>query len=210
MAFAVNNPILANDFIDLKARVKAECARRCYNGSVAQYATSEYDYTSQPTSGGIPLPQHLNKIIVPLNAIRNTGISETRVGYLVRTYDTAQTILSELEAIEADAENSGCSASCTGLCQGTCTGACTSGCTGGCKAGCTSSCGGECSHSCFINCDYYCTDKCDQLCAYDCEDDCEGTCLGWCYMMCTGGCYGTCASSCRDTCAGNVKYDDPT
>lgn len=205
MAFAVNNPILASDFINLKARVKAECARRCYNGSVAQYATSEYDYTSQPTSGGIPLPQHLNKIIIPLNAIRNTGISETRVGYLVRAYDTAQTILSELESIEADADNAGCSASCTGLCQGTCTETCTSGCTGGCKGSCRDSCRNGCGTSCNIACADGCTSDCGGNCGADCGVSCQGLCIQECANNCTGGCM----NKCQGSCTGGAKSITP-
>lgn len=197
MSFAVNNPILASDFINLKARVKAECARRCYNGSVAQYATSAYDYTVQPTSGNVPLPQHLNKIIVPLNAIRNTGISETRTGYLVRTYETAQTILSELEAIEQDASNSGCSASCTGLCQGTCTETCTSGCTTSCKGSCRNSCSGGCGTICEGTCESGCLEECGTQCAEGCQSGCAYECVGGCM------------SGCKGTCKGSVNINPP-
>ena len=190
MAFGLHNPILAGDFNDLKARVKSECLRRKYNGSVAQYGDAAYDYTSIPTTGQPPLPEHLNKIIVPLNAIRNTGITETKSGFLVRDISYCEQLIGELEAIEQDAASSGCSASCTGLCQGTCTGACTSGCTGGCKSGCKGSCKNGCQTSCTWECgggcDTYCTDACESNCSGGCLDGCTGGCMKNCQGTMTG------------------------
>ena len=66
MSIGLHNPVLAQDFISIKARVKAECARRKYNGSVKSYSSASYDYTVQPTAGGVPIPEHFNKIIVPI------------------------------------------------------------------------------------------------------------------------------------------------
>ena len=84
MALSEGNVILASDFIALKARVKAECKRRKYNGSVEAYAGSSYDYTVKPKNGNVPLPEHFNKIIVPMNAMVKTGRSKTKNGDLVR------------------------------------------------------------------------------------------------------------------------------
>lgn len=196
MAFGLYNPILASDFINLKARVKAECARRQFNGSVASYASSSYDYTIQPTDGGIPLPEHLNKIIIPLNAINDSGFNQTQKGYLVRNIESAQQLLTTLESIDVRASNSGCKSSCTGLCQGTCTGSCENGCTGTCSNGCTG-CGGECSTSCLNTCDGYCTDTC------------YGTCISSCTGSCYEGCYSGCKSGCQGSCKGNVS-SNPT
>lgn len=197
MAFAVNNPILASDFISLKQRVKAECQRRKYNGSVASYASSAYDYSVQPSEDNPPTPEHFNKIIEPLNAI-STNYTQTRTGYIVRSLQAAGQLLTNLESIPLDAESSGCKASCTGLCQGTCTGSCKSGCTGSCTGGCGSACGGVCSNSCFSNCDNYCTNTCDEVCAFSCSADCEGACEG----TCSGGCIGFC----KGTCKGDSTY----
>lgn len=189
MAFGLHNPILAGDFNNLKVRVKSECLRRKYNGSVAQYGDAAYDYTSIPTTGQPPLPEHLNKIIVPLNAIRNTGITETKSGFLVRDISYCEQLIGSLEEIEQDADNSGCSASCTGLCQGTCTEACTKGCTGGCKGGCRVSCTWECGGSCYT----YCTDSCEGTCSENCDTTCYNTCLDGC----TGGCKDVCKGTCK-------------
>ena len=191
MAFGLYNPILAGDFNDLKARVKSECLRRKYNGSVAQYGDAAYDYISIPTTGQPPLPEHLNKIIVPLNAIRNTGITETQSGFLVRDISYCEQLIGELELIEQDAANSGCSASCTGLCQGTCTGACTSGCTGGCKGSCKGGCKGGCGVACTGECDGSCKEECGSQCSEGCQSGCAYDCVGGCMNGCKGYCKGS-------------------
>lgn len=205
MAFGLHNPILAGDFNDLKARVKSECLRRKYNGSVAQYGDAAYDYTSIPTTGQPPLPEHLNKIIVPLNAIRNTGITETQSGFLVRDISYCEQLIGELESIEQDAANSGCSASCTGLCQGTCTDACTNGCKGGCKSGCKGGCKSGCGTSCNIACADGCTDDCTGNCGADCGIACSGLCIQECANNCTGGCM----NKCQGSCTGGAKSITP-
>lgn len=197
MGINVDDVITASDFISLKARIKAECERRSYNGSVASYATSAYDYTVIPTSEDAPLPEHFNKIIVPMNAIINTGRTSTQSGFLVRQLKSISDSLTTLESIDATASSSGCKASCTGLCQGTCTTGCTgcsSTCSGSCSTSCGQGCGGNCSGSCyqvcFTNCDTYCTDACTMVCQFSCEADCEGSCKGGCKTLCKGTCVG--------------------
>lgn len=189
--------ISALDFVLLKERVKGECSRRKYNGSVASYASSSYDYTVTPTTGKVPLPEHFNKIIVPMNAIINTGRTQTKSGFLVRQIYELGEAMTTLESIEFTAASSGCKASCTGLCQGTCTTGCTgcsSTCSGSCSTGCGQGCGGNCSGSCyqvcFTNCDTYCTDACTVVCQFSCEADCEGSCKGGCKTLCKGTCVG--------------------
>ena len=112
MALSEGNVILASDFIAIKARVKAECARRKYNGSVESYAGSSYDYTVTPTDGNVPLPEHFNKIIVPMNAMVDTGRSQTQNGYLVRAMNDIDSALTTLESIAETASSSGCKSSC--------------------------------------------------------------------------------------------------
>lgn len=197
MALSEGNVILASDFIAIKARVKAECARRKYNGSVEAYAGSSYDYTIIPQDGKVPLPEHFNKIIVPMNAMVNTGRSKTQNGYVVRAMNDIDTALTKLEGIAETAKNGGCKSSCTGLCQGTCTtgcSGCSSTCTGSCSNSCGGGCGGNCSGSCYeaclVNCDTYCTDACTLVCQFSCVSDCEGTCSGGCITVCKGTCVG--------------------
>lgn len=187
MGLKAGDLILAADFVAIKARVKAECARRKYNGSVASYAGSSYDYTVVPQEGSVFLPEHFNKIIVPLNAIVDTGRTKIYNGYMVRAIDDVNAMLTELEAISETATSSGCKSSCTGLCQGTCTTGCT-GCTGGC------------SGSCVSGCSYGCSGVCGSQCVYSCYDTCEDTCTGHCGSGCASGCLGGCKTGCKGTC----------
>lgn len=186
MGINVDDVITASDFISLKARIKAECERRAYNGSVASYATSAYDYTVTPTSGDVPLPEHFNKIIVPMNAIVNTGRTTTQSGFLVRQLKSISDSLTALESIDATASSSGCKASCTGLCQGTCATGCT---------GCTGDCGGSCVAAC--------ANGCGSGCAFTCEGRCETTCTGTCEESCYVHCTSTCRDGCKDGCKGS-------
>lgn len=167
MSFGLHNPLLASDFIDIKARVKAECERRQYNGSVAEYAGSSYDYTVQPSEESVPLPEHLNKIIVPLNAISNTGFNQTQRGYLTRDISSAEQLLTSLESIPLNAAESGCQSSCTGLCQGACWASCTTGCSTGCGSSCERGCGGACENSCSSSCAALCRGTCKGLVEYN-------------------------------------------
>lgn len=189
MALSEGNDILASDFIEIKARVKAECARRKYNGSVESYAGSSYDYTVTPQDDNVPLPEHFNKIIVPMNAMVNTGRSQTKDGFLVRAINDINSALSRLELIEATASNAGCKSSCTGLCQGTCTTGC-SGCTGSCSGGCGGGCSGGCKNSCDWTCTRVCYDNCNSECYGECATGCSSSCLGGCSVACKGSCLG--------------------
>lgn len=211
MALSEGNVILASDFIAIKARVKAECARRKYNGSVASYAGSSYDYTVTPQDGKVPLPEHFNKIIVPMNAMVNTGRSQTQNGYLVRAMNDIDTSLTKLEGIAATASNGGCKSSCTGLCQGTCTTGCGGTCSGTCSGTSSCSCGNNCSGVCSSNCAGTCKNSCGTQCSGSCTDDCTGGCKGGCSSGCTGGCKtgckGSCTSSCSGYCKGGVNVD---
>lgn len=191
---APKEEIAALDFIILKERIKSECARRKYNGSVASFADSTYDYTVVPTEGSVPLPEHFNKIIVPMNAIYDTGRTQTKSGFLVRQLYPIGEILSELEDVGITDANSGCNSSCTGLCQGTCTIGCT-----GCTGGCTGNCGSGCANGCSTGCLNLCTGSCEGSCVTGCGEYCEGactnTCLSGCYNVCKGSCKGAVSSN---------------
>lgn len=193
MGLNEGNLIRAADFVSIKARVKAECSRRKYNGSVASYAGSSYDYTIAPQEGNPPLDEHFNKIIVPLNAIVNTGRTKVKDGNLVRAIGDVEAKLSALEAIDATAASSGCKSSCTGLCQGTCTTGCT-GCTGDCSGSCDTGCASGCSTSCLNGCYGSCEGSCVSGCGEYCEGACTNTCLSGCYNACKGSCKGAVSS----------------
>ena len=84
MSLASKNVILASDFVSLKARVKAEMNRRCRSGSLTSYAGTNYDYSVTPASNGKILPEHLNKLTTPVNAISDCGIAEKHSGDVIQ------------------------------------------------------------------------------------------------------------------------------
>lgn len=73
MALKAYDPVLAADFIALKARVKAEMQRRSYYGSLTSYAGTAYDYTEVPANDKIIKTEHINKLVTPMNAINASG-----------------------------------------------------------------------------------------------------------------------------------------
>lgn len=197
MSLSVGNPILAQDFISIKSRIKSECERRNLNGSVASYATAKYDYKVVPTAGSVPLTEHYNKIIIPYNALTGSSLAQKNVGNIIPQLKTISDKLSVLESISAEASNSGCKSSCTGLCQGTCASGCT-GCTGGCQAectgGCKNGCGQSCSGSCSLNCSFDgCSNGCDDACKFNCSEYCSNSCTDTCAGGCKNGCMGSCS-----------------
>ena len=68
MSLAQYNKTLAEDFINLKNKIKTECARRNQEGSVAQYGADEY-WDSDPEQFDLMDDIQINKIIEPLSAI---------------------------------------------------------------------------------------------------------------------------------------------
>ena len=71
----------------LKAKVKAECLRRKYNGSVENYGNSKYDFTNSPNEGGVIEREHYNNNATPLNAINKNLIPKANIT------DTKNTVL---------------------------------------------------------------------------------------------------------------------
>lgn len=209
MSLTEGSKVLASDFVALKARVKAEMARRCRKGSLAAYAT---DYTDTPTSGGRILPVHANELIEPLNQINTTGYTTVASGDVVPEFSTLDAKLTAWEATAMTSSTNDCSASCSGLCTTGCYNSC-SGCGGACSSGC-SSCSGTCTggcegcSSCSGTCSGGCSGSCTDACS-GCGAMCSSSCSGYCSSTCTGGCYtscsscGTaCSSSCTNTCTG--------
>lgn len=184
--------ITAQRFKNLKARVKAECQRRSYTGSVASYGGSSYDYTTAPASGKKIAKEHYEKLAVPLHAINSTKFPTTSGTRIIKASDLTamETFLTSAEGRSKTSTATDCSASCTGLCSG-CTGTCTGGCTG-CSGSCTGSCT-SCTGSCTGSCSGGCGDACTS---------CTGTCLGNCTGTCSTGCWSTCKGTCSGGCSG--------
>lgn len=226
--------ISADRLNTLKAKVKAECLRRQYTGSVAAYGGTAYDYTVAPATGGVARKEHYEKLAVPMNAINATDTPATDGARIISESEIAAMetkVAAYAQRSIYDTSGTDCSASCTGMCYSctsctSCSGcsgcgdACTS-CTGcsGCSGSCTDACTGSCSgcYGCGMGCATACTTGCTG-CTGTCQgcSSCSGTCFG-CSDTCTGGCKwncaggctscsGGCGASCTGTCSGgNTK-----
>ena len=63
----------------LKAKVKAECLRRKYTGSVENYGSSTYDFSNNPTVGGVIKREYYDKNATPLNVINNNLVPKANI-----------------------------------------------------------------------------------------------------------------------------------
>lgn len=196
MAFTVGNPILASELIAIKARVKAEMLRRNKVGSLTAYGGSAYDYTVTPAAGNPILPEHFNKIITPMNAMVNTGLSTVASGDPIPALDGLVAKLTAAEGYSITGNSTNCKSSCSGLCVGTCQTACGSACSGSCSGGCKGTCERDCADDCYTSCSGKCKGTCKTDCAVQCGSSCKDSC--------TSGC----AYGCRGTCSGGLTHDD--
>lgn len=195
MALNSQNQILASGFVSLKARVKAEMNRRCRSGSLTAYAGAAYDYSVVPANGVIVKPEHLNKLVVPINAISPSGYTEKAAGDAVPELATLDAKLAAHEAYPMRGSGSDCASGCSGLCSSGCYNSC-SGCGGSCSYDC-SGCSGTCTGDCEGTCSGGCSTSCGGACW---RDGCTSNCTAACRMDCTGGCKGNCGSICSTNC----------
>lgn len=200
----------ADRLIALKQKVKAECQRRNYTGSVASYGSTTYDYSITPTSNSRIKDEYFEKNAIPMNAINSNNTSNIE--------GTNKTILDqEVSRMEGyvttyarrsyyDSSGTDCATSCTGMCY-SCTGTCynsCSGCGGACSNNCSGSCSGSCDGGC-SGCDNTCRGTCSGSCSGSCSSSCTSTCgysgcKGSCLSSCTG-CTGGCGGSCKGGCS---------
>ena len=192
MAFTFGSKITAEDFNNLKAKVKAEMLRRKYTGSVAAYGT---DYSDVPTQKGKIKAVHIQEIVNPLNQITATNYTNTAAKSKILAMQQLETLVTTLAAKNVNPANTdtGCNASCTGLCRTACSETC-DGCSGSCTGTCTGSCSGGCS-------------GCGGNCSGTCDNTCKGSCSGGCGGTCKGKCKGTCTTNCAPTCANGPGWN---
>lgn len=200
MAFYVGNPILASELIAIKARVKAEMLRRDKIGSLVQYGSSEYDYTVTPTDGNPILPEHFNKLIVPMNAMVDTGLTQVSKGDPTPALGTLDALLTEAEGYNITGATTNCRAECSGLCAGTCSTTCGVACSGSCSGSCSGGCEQDCKDDCYTGC----KNTCKSTCSTECAKNCGNNCTDYCQGGCKGTCFG-CSNTCKDTCSGTCK-----
>ena len=197
MSLSAKEQCLAQEMIDLKARVKAEMQRRKGNGSLVAYAGTDYDYTVDPAAGGQMLTEHVNKIVVPMNAITASGMTEQAVGDQAMAMDV---IDAKLTVYVAEPAQKNATSSCSGACSGLCISNCYSSCGGSCSVGC-GSCGG-CSGGCTGDCNETCSNQCgSDGCSGNCGSNCKRDgCTAYCGMSCWGKCSSNCSGGCENTC----------
>lgn len=211
--------VSAQRYNNLKAEVKAECARRSNvsttsgSTSVASYAGTAYDYTITPASGVIIKEEHYTKNKIPLAAIKSGIGSDSKLidDSNMTELESFVTLCKAQGKEDKTAANNTCSGGCTGLCYLTCTGSCSGGCSNTCSRDCSNSCEnscrGDCENSCSGDCDGSCKDGCDGCsgyCGAACEancssDDCFKTGCTNCNSNSSGGC-STCDITCAPTC----------
>ena len=177
----------------LKAKVKAECLRRKYTGSVENYGSSTYDFSNNPTVGGIIKREYYDKNATPLNAINNSLVPKANitdaenVALNDEIYKMDEYVTTWMTTDPTNKDHNDCAVSCTGLCL-SCTNSCTSGCSNTCRANCANDCTGDCGDGCTNFCKG-CGGNCIGSCYGDCDSGCKGTCKVTCgYEGCTGVC----------------------
>ena len=197
MSLSAKEQCLAQEMIDLKARVKAEMQRRKGNGSLVAYAGTDYDYTVDPAAGGQMLTEHVNKIVVPMNAITASGMTEQAVGDQAMAMDV---IDAKLTVYVAEPAQKNATSSCSGACSGLCVSSCYSSCGGSCSVGCGSC--GDCSGGCTGDCKETCSNQCgSDGCSGNCGSNCKRDgCTAYCGMSCWGKCSSNCSGGCENTC----------
>lgn len=195
-------------FNALKARVKTECARRCYTGSVASYASTAYDFSVTPSKDKTVSTEHFAKLAQPLNAINSDkvpytdGKREVSDGEMVKM--EAAVALFETRDM-TDRTQGDCKSSCTGACYNGCHSSCSDSCSGGCSGGCSGSCRGgckggcdNCGNMCSLSCSGTCDNRCDNICT-GCTNACT-SCTDKCTDACTGACWKNCFMECVNCC----------
>lgn len=183
-----------NEFITLKAAIKAEMQRRKYTNSLAAYGGTAYDYTKTPAVGDAIYEEHYTKNIVPLQAANSTKVPDATMPRAVsqEDMDSMESFVAIMSARTNLADRS------SSDCNGNCAGACSTACSTGCYTTCTGTCSGTCVATCANDCNYDCYGSCYG----NCSGTCSGTCSGGCSGGCTNACTGACAFGCGTGCGG--------
>ena len=197
-----------SEFRTLKAAIKAELLRRCYQGSVASYGNAinvkdDLVGLSDIADGRQPSQMKAVDAFAMIDGILHVNdlgdLSRPAPGNVIPSSFNYKEINDKVNFYKSkpittrnNNADSGCRNSCTGLCTNTCWDVCT-GCTG-CTSctGCTGSCSGSCAGGC---------NGCSS-CSGSCSSGCSGCggcggCDGACADMCTGGCEVGCSGGCK-------------
>lgn len=201
MASELGNIVKAQRFNELKQKVKEECKRRKYVGSVEQYGGTNWDFSNVPATDKEITQEHYEKISIPMRKINWQVTPNGPFNRIIKDEDLVSFETNYVAFRGRDIkemtpiEQSDCSSLCTGTCTNTCTGGCGDSCTGKCKDSCSGGCSGGCSNTCSGGC---------TSCTSECADACLGVCGNGCKGQCTQSCYqdGAVCSNCKDSCSG--------
>ena len=199
-----DNIILASEVNNIKQRIKTECDRRQYQGSVASLGGPAHDI--EAIQNEIVLYKIFEETVGLLKQINNNSFKNytEAKSSIIKEWNTLsnQLIVLEQAGMKSQSlEATGCAASCTGLCFSTCSDSCAqSGCAAGCGSGCASTCTGGCKTTCTGGCNITCKESCEGQCT-----SCQGTCSEWCKETCDVSCKDGCNSSCKGKCTGSCE-----
>ena len=175
---------LAEDVLQLRKLINEELVRRCHEGSLKSYATTDdFSEKNKPQQSEITLAEQHNNLLLSLERIvgsnyffqNQTMPDEKQKGEKINSIQIMYDLLTQLSKEELGTNQSSCNNYCSGLCKTTCTTECGKSCT----TGCTATCKGSCSDTCYT------------------------TCIGSCHAQCAGGCGAQCTNS--DGCFGSCK-----
>lgn len=191
---------------NLKAKVKAECLRRKYIGSVEEFGSSDWDFNDIPTTNRNIEAEQYRRLSIPARKINWEKLPNGPFKRVINDVDLLafEVAISNFETrpIKSTAATD-CHSSCTGTCTQSCTGDCSSNCGGSCATMCGGSCSNTCSYACYNSCYTSCMYDCEELCSscyMSCSNKCVHSCYGSCDSYCDGRCTGECYNNCKHSC----------
>lgn len=198
--------VIAQEFVNLKNRVRNEMRRRNGYGSMVSYADAKYDFKNSALPNTLLRLEYMTQNQIPLRAVSASQLPENIK--LVITESDMAAMEAKITAYESQPRgartNNDCDAMCSGMCVTQCTTTCSGSCTGTCSGGCSGSCSGGCSGDCYGGCGgcgWGCSGGCSSGCG-GCDNKGCGPSCGYC--TCNPTCH-TCGSGCSGRCSWAVQ-----
>lgn len=192
-----NRKVIAQEFVNLKNRVRNEMNRRNGYGSMTAYAGSEYEFTNSALADTLLRAEYMTQNHIPLKAVSTTQLPENIKNIITESDMVAME--AKITKYEAQPRNARTNNDCDAYCSGMCVSQCTTTCSGGCRSGCTG-CSGGCSGRC-SGCGSGCSGGCSSSCG-GCDNKGCGPACGRC--SCNPTCY-TCGTGCSGRCSWSVS-----
>ena len=146
--------VIAQEFVNLKNRVRNEMRRRNGYGSMVSYADAKYDFKNSALPNTLLRLEYMTQNHIPLRAVSTSQLPENIK--LVITESDMAAMEAKITAYESQPReartHNDCDALCSGMCVTQCTTTCSGSCTGTCSGSCSGSCSGGCSGGCYGGC----------------------------------------------------------